>query len=584
MSTLATVEPTSAKAPVLTEGDVSPAVMMDFENAALDFFVSKSIPAEKQVTMIIPGIKDLRIQDWIAAERTRLVTLEFPAFMSEMRANYLHQDWEDQIRNKILTSTLTSSKTSFWNWSQQLLKLNCLLRGTTSFFDDTALRNHLEAHLDDELRARLKNSEARKEKALKPWINSVRIIDEARAVENKRARELIEETIDRQAKHQNTKTDVLRGSSRRANTSQSNSTSANSSSSSFVKLPPLTDDERALLNEHDGCTKCCRFYCDHHSQSCPDGFPSGKNYKTLTVAFALAAKKAKAVAKHTAKPVAATAASIEEVDSDDDLSATVAVLPNSPGNYASDSDEDWDVSHRDVSNTSIRSKHLIWNCQINSLTNDFPVKTRALIDNGAHLVLIRPELVERLGLKQYKLNKPELVDVAFSNGKKKKTELYFYVKLALSSLDSAWTSHVVKALVTPGLCLPIILGLPWLERNFIVTDHAARTCIDKRNSYDLLNPPDIVPPPPPKPRLQHVKDFDVAGAVRDRIDVLVAQEQLATRETALKTEYKEIFEPIPHADELPRDIVAEIQIKNAEKTIKSRSYPSPRKYKQAWQI
>ena len=465
--------------------------------------------------------------------------------------------------------------------------------------------------------ARLKNSEACKEKVLKQQITSVRIIDETRAIENKRARELIEETIDRQAKHQNTKTDTLHNPSHRSNTSQSSSTSASSSNSSFVKLPPLTDDECTLLNEHKGCTKCRHFYVDHRSQSCPDGFPSGKNYKTLTVASALSAKKAKAVAKPTAKPIAATTASIKEVESDEDVSATAAVLPDSPGTYASDSDEDWDVSRGDVSNTPIRSKHLIWECQINSLTDDFPVKTRALIDNGAHLVLIHPELVERLGLKQYRLNKPELVDVTFSNGKKKKTELYFYVKLALSSLDSTWTSRIVKALVTPGLCLPIILGLPWLERNFIVTDHAARTCIDKKNAYDLLNPPNIIPPPPPKPRLceqnkttkadkklvlaelmlvchdrlknkklqpEHVKDFDIAGTVRDRIDVLVAQEQLAACETALKTEYKDIFEPIPHADELPRNVVAEIQIKDAEKTIKSRSYPSPRKYKQAWQI
>jgi len=61
MSTTASIEPTSGKAPVLTAGDISPAVMMDFENAALDFFVAKSVPAEKQVMMIIPGIKDLRI-------------------------------------------------------------------------------------------------------------------------------------------------------------------------------------------------------------------------------------------------------------------------------------------------------------------------------------------------------------------------------------------------------------------------------------------------------------------------------------------------------------------------------------------
>ena len=156
------------------------------------------------------------------------------------------------------------------------------------------------------------------------------------------------------------------------------------------------------------------------------------------------------------------------------------------------------------------------------------------------------------------MHKPELIDIAFSK-EKKKTELFFYVKLSLSSLDSAWTSHVVKAIITPGLCLPIILGLPWLERNSIVTDHAARTCIDKTVCYDLLNPPVTVPPPPPKPRLREqinatksdkklvlaelmmvchdclkdaklkpkeVKELNAAGAVRERIETLAAQEQL----------------------------------------------------------
>jgi len=41
---------------------------------------------------------------------------------------------------------------------------------------------------------------------------------------------------------------------------------------------------------------------------------------------------------------------------------------------------------------------------------------------------------------------------------------------------------------------------------------------------------------------------------------------------------------IPHADELPWDVVTKIHIKNAEKMIKSHSYPSPQKYKEAWQI
>ena len=104
--------------------------------------------------------------------------------------------------------------------------------------------------------------------------------------------------------------------------------------------------------------------------------------------------------------------------------------------------------------------------------DDFPMKMHTLISNGMHLILICPELVDHLGMKKYCLHKPEPVDVAFSK-EKKKTELYHYVKLSLSSLDSAWTSHIIKAIVTPGLSLPVILGLPWLKQNFIVTDHAA---------------------------------------------------------------------------------------------------------------
>ena len=170
--------------------------MMDFENAAFSFFVSKSIPSEKQVSMIIPGIKDLRICDWISAEHVHLFELPFIDFMKEMRVNYLHQDWEDQIRNQILTSTLTSSKTLFWNWSQKLLKLNCLLHGTASVFKDTALHNHLEAHLDDDLQAYLKHNKVPKEKVLKTWITTVHLIDEACTVETKQDHELIEETLD----------------------------------------------------------------------------------------------------------------------------------------------------------------------------------------------------------------------------------------------------------------------------------------------------------------------------------------------------------------------------------------------------
>lgn len=73
----------------------------------------------------------------------------------------------------------------------------------------------------------------------------------------------------------------------------------------------------------------------------------------------------------------------------------------------------------------------------------------------------------------------------------------------------------------------------------------------------------------------------MAGAIRDRIEILASQESLLKRDAKVRREFKEVFEPIPHVNELPSDVFASIKLKDAEKTIKSRSYPSPRKYKEA---
>jgi hypothetical protein len=402
MSMLATVDPTSTKVPMLTEGDISPSVMMDFENTALDFFVSKSVPAEKQVPMIIPGIKDLHICDWITAERARIVGLPFANFMSEMHLNYLPPDWEDQVHNEVLTSML-SVLTIFLELVTEAIEAQLSTLWHSSAFNNVGLCNHLEAHLDNELKAKLRHNNACKDKNLKIWVTAIRLLDKVHAVETKHQRELIEETILQcQAKRQNTNNDGLWAPLHHGNTNTSPAASS-ASSSSYVHLPSLTDTKHMLLNEHEGCTKCCQFYVGHHSQSCPNGFPVGKGYKTLTTTDTLSAKKAKAIAKPSVKPVAtkavaATSAVVESVSSSDEISAAATIPPDSNGQYNSDSDEDWDVLCHVVS-MPIHGKHLIWHRQVHSLTEDFPVRTHTLINNGMHLVLICPELVEQLSLK-----------------------------------------------------------------------------------------------------------------------------------------------------------------------------------------
>jgi hypothetical protein len=164
--------------------------------------------------------------------------------------------------------------------------------------------------------------------------------------------------------------------------------------------------------------------------------------------------------------------------------------------------------------------------------------------------------------------------------------------------------------------MPIILGLPFLIHNDIVTDHAERSCVDKKTGYNFLNPTPVFPPPPPRMRakeqikftkaakkevlaeltevcckcvtenkltFEEVKDIDVIAAIWDAIELIALKEQLKKHGDDIKKDFRPIFEPIPHVDDLPRDYMACIKLKEAERTIINRTYPCPQKYKEAFQ-
>jgi hypothetical protein len=85
--------------------------------------------------------------------------------------------------------------------------------------------------------------------------------------------------------------------------------------------------------------------------------------------------------------------------------------------------------------------------------------------------------------------------------KKVIVKLSKWVKLSLYDSSGAWTSKTVHAVITPSLCAPVILGLPFLAHNNIVIDYEAGTVIDKVSGFDLLHPKLPDPPKPPKMRL-----------------------------------------------------------------------------------
>jgi RNase H-like domain found in reverse transcriptase/Reverse transcriptase (RNA-dependent DNA polymerase)/Integrase zinc binding domain len=240
------------------------------------------------------------------------------------------------------------------------------------------------------------------------------------------------------------------------------------------------------------------------------------------------------------------------------------------------------------------------------------------------MVLIRPDIVEELGLPILALKEPETVDVAISFSKtgieRKKHSLVHYVKLRAFSSDSVFQSHVVHAVICPGLCMPIIFGLPFLEINDIICDHKNRTCIvrDKNINYNLLQPIERQEPPPPKLKLRDQilrnKKFkrdtlhellevfpkkwndlflpnayipqtpNFIATILHRIKTLEFLSSMENLETNIRKTFSKVFEPIPHVNDLPMQPLARITLKDASKMITTRNYPSPRKWKDAWYV
>ncbi len=139
-------------------------------------------------------------------------------------------------------------------------------------------------------------------------------------------------------------------------------------------------------------------------------------------------------------------------------------------------------------------------------------------------------------------------------------------------------SPPLTAVIAHDLCVPIILGLPFLCDNQIECNYACRTCVvtTKDPPYDIFatQSPRTAQTPNTVP--------DILAAIRDRITTLGLDAELADRETKMKNKFAKVFEPVPHVNELPQEPHARICLKDPNSTIKTRNYPCPRKWKEAW--
>ena len=174
-----------------------------------------------------------------------------------------------------------------------------------------------------------------------------------------------------------------------------------------------------------------------------------------------------------------------------------------------------------------------------------------------------------------------------------------------------WTSRACRAILAPNLCVPVLLGNPFLATNGIVIDHELCTCIDKKSGYDLLNPAPIKrniikPDPVFRPELKKLQKSIVTdlqnlfpkthehldivasdqlpcpiASVRSRMECLVTEEVLRRKDEQFKERFAELFPPdVPNVKDLPTDVLMNIRLKDEIKPMVAHAYSCPKKYRE----
>ncbi|KAJ2911300.1 hypothetical protein MD484_g9114, partial [Candolleomyces efflorescens] len=297
--------------PTLSAGKVTSDVLKTWERGCIAYFIQKKIAVDEQVGQVLDSFEETRTINWIGHRREELTKLKFPAFMKILRKHALENEWYLDLKKKLQRRTQGEEEV-FEDFANEVCHWNTLLvDGPKSSFSNERLHEILLAGAHDDINELYlaselpdKYADANWEDAeadlLNDWIDDVIKIDRRVANERKRARKLLEERKPKAKKF--------------GGNANENTTTRDGKKKTWI--PPLTQEERDLLNKHKGCFKCRQYYAGHTYINCQNGFPT--KHEPLTEAAGMAARPAgyKSPVKKTALPVGAVVGSSVVYESD----------------------------------------------------------------------------------------------------------------------------------------------------------------------------------------------------------------------------------------------------------------------------
>lgn len=294
-------------APILEKSNFTPSIFDDFKTAATSFFRKSKITDEhEKVLVLLNSFRDPRIDSYIKNNKTRVLaeTYVFDNLLSDLRKRFLPPSWAMDLYHQTVLSKMVSNE-MFEDFCTRIVAGNNLLEGDPLHLSHESLRKMIEGNMSQYLADAISNLSPEERQKIADladfyeWEAEIlrvnrRFCSHISYVKNinKCQSEPEKETASKRPRLPDLSSYPATGPNTISN--KENKHLGGSQSTFHTPCPKLTDDKHTILNQYSGCRKCRQLFVNHKAGNCPNGFPDGKNYRTLMkdLALSLAAKKA----------------------------------------------------------------------------------------------------------------------------------------------------------------------------------------------------------------------------------------------------------------------------------------------------
>ena len=145
------------------------------------------------MSMIIGGLLDSCVADWINADRAQIINLSFASFMTKFKKGYMDDDWEKDTCHEVLGMSQASN--TFWDYTVSLQSKNSLLHGTPSHLSNEQICDQLGAGMENYLSKKIGGGVNRITDFQK-WLNQVKPYNDQLRNEREEYEQILKESRD----------------------------------------------------------------------------------------------------------------------------------------------------------------------------------------------------------------------------------------------------------------------------------------------------------------------------------------------------------------------------------------------------